>query len=159
VADDLVRTERFGGETSLVAIGLNGLYRLAGRYGAERTEEAVDSFCTALSASARRTDAVGRLGEEEFAILLRGTGAEAAEAVAAKLSGVLTEWLLTQGHDVSCAVGGTTVPRGRSLDAAALVDRAVGHMYQRRPADPVPELPRVESDAAKVVSLLKGKTA
>lgn len=159
VSDELVRTERFGGETSLVAIGLNGLFRLAARHGAERAEEVVDSFCSALSASARRTDAVGRLAEEEFAILLRGTGAEAAEAVAAKLSGALTEWLLTQGHDLTCSVGWTTAPRGRSLDAAALVDRAVGHMYQNRSVDPSAPAPRVEPGAAPVVALVRGNTA
>jgi diguanylate cyclase (GGDEF)-like protein len=136
VADELVRTERFGGETSILAIGLDGLFRLAARHGAERAEEVVEGFCTALGAGARRTDAVARLGEEQFAVLLRGTGAEAAETVAAKLSRTLTEWLLTQGHDLTCTVGWTTAPRGRSLDAAALLDRAVGNMYQNRDADP-----------------------
>ena len=138
VADELVRTERFGGETSVLAIGLDGLFRLAARHGAERAEEVVEGFCTALGASARRTDAVARLGEEEFAILLRGAGAGAAETVAAKLSRTLTEWLLTQGHDLTCTVGWTTAPRGRSLDAGALVDRAVGNMYQNRGTGPVP---------------------
>jgi len=145
LADELVRTERFGGETSVVAVGLGGLFQLAARHGAERAEEVVDGFCTALSASARRTDAVGRLGEEEFAILLRGTGAEAAEVVAAKLSRTLTEWLLTLGHDLTCSVGWTTAPRGRSLDAAALVSRAVGHMYQNRGADPAWHPPQGEA--------------
>ena len=157
-ADELVRTERFGGETSIVAIALNGLLGLAGRHGAERAEEVVDSFCTALSASTRRTDAVGRLTQDEFAILLRGTGAEAAETVAVKLSGVLTEWLLTQGHDLTCSVGWTTAPRGRSLDASALVDRAVGHMYQNRGAEPAPKAPG-EAGASKVVALLTRNTA
>ncbi len=159
VADELVRTERFGGETSIVAVSLKGLFDLASRHGAERAEEVVDGFCTALSSSARRTDAVGRLAEEEFAILLRGTGAGAAETVAAKLSGVLTEWLLTQGHDLTCSVGWTTAPRGRSLDAAALVDRAVGHMYQNRGADPVPRAPAGEAGASKVVAVLTRNTA
>jgi len=159
VADELVRTERFGGETSIVAVGLNGLFRLAGQHGAERAEEVVRSFCSALGASARRTDAVGRLAEEEFAILLRGTGAGAAEAVAAKLSGALTEWLLTQGHDLTCSVGWTTAPRGRSLDAAALVDRAVGHMYQNRSADPQPAVSAAEAGASRVVALLTRNTA
>ncbi len=159
VADELVRTERFGGETSILAVGLNGVFKLAGQHGAERAEEVIESFCTALSTSARRTDAVGRLAEEEFAILLRGTGAESAETVAAKLSGVLTEWLLTQGHDLTCSVGWTTAPRGRSLDAGALVDRAIGHMYQNRSADPAPVSPAVESGASKVVALPARNTA
>jgi diguanylate cyclase (GGDEF)-like protein len=158
VADELVRTERFGGETSVVAIGLNGLFKLASRHGAERAEEVVESFCTALSTSARRTDAVGRLAEEEFAVLLRGTGAEAAEGVAAKLSGLLTEWLLTQGHDLTCSVGWTTAPRGRSLDAGALIDRAVGHMYQNRGADPVPRVAE-PAGATKVLALPTRNTA
>jgi diguanylate cyclase (GGDEF)-like protein len=156
VADELVRTERFGGETSIVAVGLSGLFKLAGQHGAERAEDVVESFCTALSNSARRTDAVGRLAEEEFALLLRGTGAEAAEAVAAKLSGVLTEWLLTQGHDLTCSVGWTTAPRGRSLDAGALIDRAVGQMYQNRGADPVYRAPR-RDDGLRQAAALPGR--
>jgi diguanylate cyclase (GGDEF)-like protein len=159
VADELVRTERFGGETSIVAVGMNGLFKLAGQHGAERAEDVVEGFCTALSTSARRTDAVGRLTEEEFAILLRGTGAEAAETVAAKLSGVLTEWLLTQGHDLTCSVGWTTAPRGRALDAGALIDRAVGHMYQNRSADPKPAHSAAEAGVSKIVALLTRNTA
>lgn len=159
VADELVRTERFGGETSIVAIGLGGLFKLASQHGAERAEEVVEGFCTALSASARRTDAVARLGQDEFAILLRGAGAEAAEAVAAKLSHTLTEWLLTQGHDLACTVGWTTAPRGRSLDAAALMDRAVGNMYQNRGAEPAGCASKGEADPIHAEALPTRHTA
>jgi GGDEF domain-containing protein len=96
-------------------------------------------FCDALKVSARRTDAVARLAEDEFAVLLRGTGAGAAASVSEKLSQSLTAWLLTRGNDLSCTVGLTTAPRGRVLDAPALLARAIAHMYERRSAGPAPK--------------------
>jgi len=132
IADELVRTERLGGETSIVCIGLNGLPRLAAERGRAHGEAVLRGFCDALSACARRTDLVARLAEDEFALLLRGTGRPAAEDTADKLAQALTGWLLTQGSDLSCSVGITTAPRGRLLDAAALLARAAAQMYQSR---------------------------
>ena len=137
VAEELIRTERLGGETSIVCIGLTGLSRLASERGREQAEAVLAGFVGALRTCARRTDQLARLGEDEFALLLRGTGSKAAMDTADKLAQSLTGWLLTQGNDLSCAVGFTTAPRGRLLDAAALLARAQAHMYERRSARPV----------------------
>ena len=145
IADELVRTERLGGETSIVCIGLNGLPRLAAERGRAHEDAVLRGFCDALSACARRTDLVARLAEDEFALLLRGTGRGAAGDTADKFAQLLTSWLLTQGSDLSCSVGFTTAPRGRLLDAAALLARAVAHMYENRSAPPPARRPAAQS--------------
>lgn len=132
LAEELLRTERFGGETSIACIGLGGLDRLAEERGEGQVERVLRGFCEALRVAARRTDLVARLDEDEFALLLRGTGAGAAAAAAGKVERVLNEWLLTQGHDLSCRVGFTTAPLGRALDGQALLTRALAHMHERR---------------------------
>lgn len=148
VADELVRTERLGGETSIICIGLNGLARLASGRGREQAATVLRGFCDALRTCARRTDLVARLGDDEFALLLRGTGSEAAVATAEKLVQSLTGWLLTQGADLSCAVGMTTAPRGRIMDAPALLACAQAQMYERRSARPAS---RTSMPAARAV--------
>lgn len=132
LGDELVRTERFGGETSVVCLGLNGLARLSQARGAQATDAMLRAFSEALRSSARRTDSVARLAVDEFALLLRETGSDSADAVADKLSRTLTEWLLTQGEDLSCSVGQTSAPRGRALDGPALLARATARMYEQR---------------------------
>lgn len=145
LGDELVRTERFGGETSVVCLGLNGMARMYAARGAQATDAMVRGFCEALGSSARRTDSVARLATDEFALLLRETGPDAAGAVADKLSRTLTEWLLTQGKDLSCSVGYTSAPRGRALDALALLARAVAQMYEQRSAGSNPRRSPVTS--------------
>jgi len=136
LAEELVRTERLGGETSIICISLNGLPRLIAGPGREHARAVLRGFCDAVRLSARRVDTVARLADDEFALLLRGTASSAAAGVADKLAHSLTEWLLAQGHDLSCSVGFTTAPRGRLLNADALLARAVAHLYECRSAGP-----------------------
>jgi diguanylate cyclase (GGDEF)-like protein len=132
LAEELLRTERLGGETSVVCISLNALPRLVAEHGREHARTVQLGFCEAVRLSARRIDTVARLADDEFALLLRGTDSSAAAGVADKLARSLTDWLLTQGHDLTCSVGFTTAPRGRLLDADTLLARAVAHLYERR---------------------------
>lgn len=150
LAEELVRTERLGGETSVVCISLNALPRLVAEHGREHARAVQHGFCDAVRLSTRRIDTVSRLADDEFAVLLRGTGSSAAAVVADKLVDSLTDWLLTQGHDMTCSVGFTTAPRGRLLDADALLARAVAHLYERRSAGPTSDRPSASVPAAAV---------
>jgi diguanylate cyclase (GGDEF)-like protein len=154
LADELVRTERLGGETSVICISLNALPRLVAEHGREHARTVQLGFCEAVRLSARRIDTVARLADDEFALLLRGTDSSAAAGVADKLAHSLTDWLLTQGHDLTCSVGFTTAPRGRLLGADTLLARAVAHLYERRSAGPTSQRPpaSVSSPVAPVTS-------
>ena len=140
LSEELVRTERLGGETSVICISLNALPRLIAEHGREHARTVQQGFCGALQLSTRRIDTVAQLADDEFALLLRGTDSPAAAVVADKLAHSLTDWLLTQGHDLTCSVGFTTAPRGRLLDADALLARAIAHLHERRSAGPTSEL-------------------
>jgi len=139
--EELARTERFGGDTSLVCIGLNGFPRFLKERGVEQSEAMLNDVCAVLRVIARRTDVVARLDDDEFAILLRGTGHAAAAIVAGKLERSMTEHLLTQGIDLTCSVGYTTAPLGRALDAPALLAQSVAQMYEHRATGERPRLP------------------
>ena len=143
LTDELARTERLGGDTSIACISLDGLPRLVAEHGRDTAETLRRGFCDAIGLSVRRIDTVARLADDEFALLLRGTGSSAAAAVADKLAQSLTAWLLTQGYDLSCSVGFTTAPRGRLLDAEALLERAVAHLHECRSVGPVSAHPPV----------------
>lgn len=78
LADELARTERLGGDTSIACISLDGLPRLV----AERMGGTPRKLCDAIGLSVWRIDTVARLADDEFALLLRGTGSSAAAAVA-----------------------------------------------------------------------------
>ena len=154
IAEELVRTERLGGETSIICISLNALPRLIAEHGREHARTVQHGFCDAVRLSTRRIDTVAQLADGEFALLLRGTDSSAAAVVADKLAHSLTDWLLTQGHDLTCSVGFTTAPRGRLLDADALLARAVANLHESRSARPMSERPpaAVPSATASVAS-------
>ena len=82
LTDELARTERLGGDTSIACISLNGLPRLVAEHGRDTAETLRRGFCDAIGLSVRRIDTVARLADDEFALLLRGTGSSAAAAVA-----------------------------------------------------------------------------
>lgn len=82
LADELARTERLGGDTSIACISLDGLPRLVAEHGRDTAETLRRGFCDAIGLSVRRIDTVARLADDEFALLLRGTGSSAAAAVA-----------------------------------------------------------------------------
>lgn len=149
LTEELARTERLGGDTSLVCISLDGWSRLIAEHGRESALTVRRSFCDAIRLSARRIDTVGRLADDEFALLLRGTASSGAAAVADKLAQSLTDWLLTQGHDLSCSVGYTTAPRGRLLGADALLARAIAHLHECRSAGPASGRPPVVAVTAE----------
>ena len=97
-------------------------------------EAAVDQVATALRASGRQSDAIGRVGPTEFAVVAFGTDAEASVKLAERLrdavyGGAPKRFRLRAGYYV--------VPdsRTRPADAAATVLRAAAALRQSH-ADP-----------------------
>jgi diguanylate cyclase (GGDEF)-like protein len=139
--DELLRTERFGGDLSVLCVGIDGLARFEEQKGIEAVQRLVFGFSEALRVVARRTDTVARVGDDEFAVLLPGTGGATAQVVAERHQRVLGEWLETQGPELSCSLGHTTAPLGRKLGAPALLACAVADMQEKRPPRPRPVEP------------------
>ncbi|HEX5806359.1 MAG TPA: EAL domain-containing protein [Macromonas sp.] len=86
-----------------------------------------------LSLVVRETDTVGRLGGDEFLLLLPGADAEAATLVAQKILGALSQSCRLEGHELttSPSIGIALFPRdGRSFDE--LLKTADTAMYRSK---------------------------
>jgi diguanylate cyclase (GGDEF)-like protein len=86
---ELVRTlafcERYEAQASLVFIDLDGYKAVNDRYGHAAGDAALRAVAVTLTEHVRESDVVGRLGGDEFGVILAQAGREVAEAKAADL--------------------------------------------------------------------------
>ena len=77
--------ERYGENASLIYIDLNGFKGINDNFGHQAGDFVLAEFSNRLVRSVRETDVVGRLGGDEFGIILSRTAADAATALAGRL--------------------------------------------------------------------------
>ncbi len=126
----LAMAERYGTLSSLIFVDVNDLKKINDRLGHAAGDAALAHVAKALSAHVRQTDVVGRLGGDEFGIILVQTEADAATAKAASLAAAVSQipfdWrgesLLTR---IACGV--VEMPKGLTADQA--LESADGAMY------------------------------
>jgi diguanylate cyclase (GGDEF)-like protein/PAS domain S-box-containing protein len=82
VAGQLARERRYGGESSLLMIDLDGFKEINDGMGHAAGDLVLQGVAYLLTARVRDTDVVARLGGDEFAVLLPETPREGAEVLA-----------------------------------------------------------------------------
>jgi diguanylate cyclase (GGDEF)-like protein len=120
--------------TAVLAIDLDGLRRLNELYGQDAGNAALQLVADALRRTLRETDVAARWGGDEFAVLLPGADAAAAQAVAQRLRhAVYATTLDTGARHVRCAVsiGVAAAPRD-GQDAATLLASAERRLERDR---------------------------
>jgi diguanylate cyclase (GGDEF)-like protein len=89
-ARELTRTlaycERYGAEASLVFFDLDGFKAVNDSFGHAAGDAALEHVAGFLLSHVRESDLAGRLGGDEFGVLLAQAGSDAAEAKAAQLA-------------------------------------------------------------------------
>jgi len=80
---------RYGSPASLIYFDLDGFKSFNDRFGHAAGDAALQAVAERLSANVRESDVVGRMGGDEFAVLLVQADRAAAEAKAAALAGVV----------------------------------------------------------------------
>jgi diguanylate cyclase (GGDEF)-like protein len=91
---------RHGGPLSLLVFDLDRFHEVNERFGHVVGDQVLRHVATVFRSNVRASDVIGRFGGEEFAMVLRGVGAEGAAVVAAKLRRVLGEQSATTAEGV-----------------------------------------------------------
>ena len=99
LGNELARTERFGGDTGLLCIAIDGFKRVNDERGHAAGDALLKALATELGELMRRTDLVARIGSDEFAVLLTNVGYPVAFSLGwanSPLAGATAEQLLAR---------------------------------------------------------------
>ena len=118
----------------IMLIDLDHFKRINDTWGHSAGDDALRHFVAIAQRCMRVQDTMGRLGGEEFAVLLPRASAEQAQSVAERLRGLLAEHPLRLGADervaLTASIGVTLLRPGESPDVA--LGRADHAMYQAK---------------------------
>ncbi len=126
-------SERYGSPGSVLYFDLNGMKQINDRFGHPAGDAALRHFATLLVNNVRDSDVVGRLGGDEFGIILAQADAPQAQDKANQLLSVISRSpLIWEGIEIelSCAVGLHEFHGQQSADDA--LSQADASMYQAK---------------------------
>ena len=127
---ELARARRAGHPVSLVALDIDHFKAINDTYGHAEGDAALQAIARVLSAQARPYDVVGRIGGEEFALVLPEVDGDGAYAIAERCRLELAR-LLIHGAPVSCSAGVASFP-GDDPDGHRLLEMADGALYRAK---------------------------
>jgi len=110
--------QRYGGEAALLYLDLDGFKAINDRLGHAAGDAALVHVAQLLLASVRETDAVGRLGGDEFGVVLMNASVEAGRDKARRLADGLAQDGFSWGGRTA-AIGGSFGVRAWSGQANA----------------------------------------
>jgi diguanylate cyclase (GGDEF)-like protein len=149
LARELAQARRNGHRLSVLLLDLDGFKAINDRLGHPAGDECLRCVAKGLHQVLRAGDVVGRLGGDEFLVLLPATTFEAAAGVAARIRALSTTLSVARGACIEISVG---VAEQRSMReaAASLLRRADLAMYadKRSRAKPKPAPPAVRPEPA-----------
>ena len=138
------RADRAGSRLALVVVDVARFTPVSAAYGQQLSDALLQAFAARLAGAVRRSDTVGRIGRDEFALIAEDVpAAEAVEHTAEKLSEVLSlpyPLQMRPGEEaVLMSVGvhtGTALYPFQADDAGDLLDRAEAALHRQRERDP-----------------------
>lgn len=126
-------SERYGSPGSVLYFDLNGMKQINDRFGHPAGDAALRHFATMLLNNVRDSDVVGRLGGDEFGVILAQADVAQAQDKANQLLSVIARSpLIWEGVDIqlSCAVGLHEFHGQQTADDA--LSQADASMYQAK---------------------------
>lgn len=128
--------ERYGGSATLVFFDMNGLKQINDQFGHAAGDAAIQLVAKVLGDNIRRSDILGRLGGDEFGVILAQTDTKMAAQKAEQLAGAVRDSPLKFGKEtipLSVAYGCYTLVGGE--DVARALEAADQAMYSRKRQD------------------------
>lgn len=131
---EVARVKRSGMPLSFVAIDLDHFKEINDQHGHRAGDEVLSAFVALVRKDMRPTDLIGRLGGEEFAMMLPGTTREVAAEVAERLrQRVEGETVTVAGTHVRFTASFGVAQYGPDGDEyESVVDAADGRMYRAK---------------------------
>jgi len=129
----LAYVARYGTPGVLMFIDLDGFKAVNDRHGHAVGDKLLKAVAAELASHVRASDVVGRLGGDEFGVVMWNIGAERAQAKARELEAIIEAANASHGPlrlNVGASAG--TVALDVALDAADLIDAADRAMYARK---------------------------
>jgi diguanylate cyclase (GGDEF)-like protein len=132
--NEVTKTDRYGGELTLVMLDLDHFKRFNDRHGHEAGNDVLRQIGATLRGAVRDADVAARYGGEEFTVLIRGDeshGYELAERLRRAIES--TAISVRGGAEVFCTVsaGVASYPTG-AADETELVERADDALYESK---------------------------
>jgi len=128
---ELARVRRYQTPTSLLMLDLDHFKRINDRWGHATGDMVLKSFAGLALAQLRGNDLAGRLGDEEFAILLPATDARGASELAERLRQAVAARCGGEGQDIVCTVSiGLTALQADDTRADSVLARADAALYR-----------------------------
>lgn len=125
--------ERYGASASVLYFDVNGMKEINDSLGHAAGDVALKHVADVLLKNLRASDVVGRLGGDEFGVILAQTDEEAAESKAKELAEAIAGTVLTyeeQDFQIGIAYGVYTVSAGDEVEEA--LDAADKAMYAQK---------------------------
>jgi len=124
---------RYGTEASLIYFDLDGFKRVNDTYGHAAGDAVLEHFANILLANVRDSDVVGRLGGDEFGVLLSHAGQDQAHRKAGQLAQSLNgRHALWQGRSIPASFSYGAFELRAGEDAATAMARADEAMYAQK---------------------------
>ncbi|MDP8943070.1 MAG: diguanylate cyclase [Actinomycetota bacterium] len=129
MSEELRRAERERCPVSIVALDVDHFKEINDRSGHAAGDQALRSLANAIRSELRPSDVCGRVGGDEFMLVLYGASADAAAGVVERLRGKVSELEVgPAGESVTISAGIAEFPR-HSLAQEELMHLADGAMY------------------------------
>ena len=134
--NEVTKTDRYGGELTLIMFDLDHFKRFNDRHGHEAGNDLLRRVGATLQSVVREADMAARYGGEEFALLLRGdaqSGLELAERVRRAIETTALD--LRGGEIVYVTASAGVAPYDSSCDGeTTLIERADQALYESKAA-------------------------
>jgi diguanylate cyclase (GGDEF)-like protein/PAS domain S-box-containing protein len=133
--EELARIQRIAHQcTAVLMVDLDNFKQVNDRFGHAAGDEALKHFAALTRAELRKIDSVGRIGGEEFAIVLPGAGPTAAEVFASRLCRKVAESTLVLNDQVirlTVSIGVAAMDAA-DADTAVSLKRADQALYRAK---------------------------
>ncbi len=135
-AGEFSRSRRYNRTVSLLIVDLDFFKRVNDTYGHDAGDRVLQTFSSVLRLECRQSDVVGRIGGEEFAVLLPETSVRAAQRLAKRISDACRSLRVdTAAGEVTCTCSiGISGLRAEDFSIDDVMRRADVALYEAKRA-------------------------